>query len=135
MQKLCVLFDKMKRSVYLYDTVNGETMKLYDYVQVVTLRGLFSLEINNLIVKWPKKNYIRKKWCFFYCGNSKWHNQLKITTSQTWVVNTANNQKGLANVPHLIELLRNHFVGNGFILNGTGIDKTIIEKQKPKYSS
>lgn len=43
LQKVCVLsFDEIKvRKVYLYDKSNDETLKPYNYVQVVMLRGLF----------------------------------------------------------------------------------------------
>lgn len=34
----------------------------------------------------------------------------------------------LPKLPHLIKLLRNHFVDQGFVLNGKEINKDIIEK-------
>lgn len=58
------------------------------------------------------------------------HNALNINISKTWFVNPANgnNIYVFADVPHLIKLIRNHFVDQGFILNGTEINKHIIEK-------
>lgn len=42
-QKICVIsFDEMKiKASYLYDKANDETLRPYNYVQVVMLRGLF----------------------------------------------------------------------------------------------
>ena len=43
LHKVCVIsFDEMKvKRSYVYDKINDETMKPYNYVQVVMLRGLF----------------------------------------------------------------------------------------------
>lgn len=63
-------------------------------------------------------------------GNRGLHNELNVCTSKTWFINPANKNKihVFADVPHLIKLLRNHFVDQGFIFNGKEINKHIIEK-------
>lgn len=64
-------------------------------------------------------------------GNRGLHNALNISPSETWFVNPANQNKiyVFADVPHLIKLLRNLYVDQGFILNGKEINKNIIEKR------
>lgn len=63
-------------------------------------------------------------------GNRGLHKKLGITITKTYFLSPINNRKVyvFADVPHLIKLLRNHFVDDGFILNGTEINKAIIEK-------
>lgn len=63
-------------------------------------------------------------------GNRSLHNALNINYQNTWFINPSNNKKVhvLADVPHLIKLIRNNFVDHGFIVNGKEINKQIIEE-------
>lgn len=71
-------------------------------------------------------------------GNRSLHNQLQITTSKTWFSNPSNGHKVcvFADVPHLMKLLRNHFVDHGFLINGKKICKDVVEEllHVTKYS-
>lgn len=135
------------RKVYLYDRVNDETLKPYSYVQVAVLRGLFGnwkqpifFEYDCKMTKNKLFNIIRfaEKAGFPVVamvsdlggGNRGLHTELKISISQTWFINPDNDQKiyVFADVPHLMKLLRNHFVDKGFMISGKEINKDTIEK-------
>lgn len=149
MEKLCVLsFDEMKiKKCYLYDKSNDETIKPYNYVQVAILRGL--------IGNWKQPIFydfdcaMRKDKLFEIIqyvedsgfpivavvsdlggGNRGLHKELEINTMKTWFINPVTHQKifMFADVPHLIKLLRNHFVDEGFLINGLEINREIIER-------
>lgn len=63
-------------------------------------------------------------------GNRALYKELNISHTNTSFKNPANdhNVYVMADVPHLVKLLRNHFVDQGFILNGSvEINKAIIE--------
>lgn len=63
-------------------------------------------------------------------GNRSLHNELQINTTKTVFSNPANGEKicVFADVPHLIKLMRNHFVDHGFVVNGKKICKEIVEE-------
>ncbi|KAL1487917.1 hypothetical protein ABEB36_015302 [Hypothenemus hampei] len=64
-------------------------------------------------------------------GNRALYTELNISHTNTCFRNPANNQNVyvFADVPHLIKLIRNHFVDYGFILDGKEeIHKSIIEE-------
>lgn len=146
---MCVIsFDEIKvKSLYLYDKANDETLKPYSYVQVAVLRGLFGNWKQPIFYAYdcPMTKSILFEIIQFAenagfpvvamvsdlgGGNRSLHNELGINTSQTWFTNPYSSHKihVFADVPHLIKLLRNHFVDQGFTLNGTEINKEIIEK-------
>lgn len=62
-------------------------------------------------------------------GNRSLHNELNVDHNNTCFTNPSNGEAVhvLADVPHLIKLMRNHFVDYGFLINGKEITKTIIE--------
>ena len=62
-------------------------------------------------------------------GNRSVHNELNVNHINTWFTNPYNSEPVymFADVPHLIKLIRNHFVDHGFIVNEKEINKTIIE--------
>lgn len=62
-------------------------------------------------------------------GNRGLHKDLNISISQTSFANPVNQKKiyVFADVPHLMKLLRNYCVDQGFIVNNTEINKEIIE--------
>ncbi|KAL1517342.1 hypothetical protein ABEB36_001117 [Hypothenemus hampei] len=63
-------------------------------------------------------------------GNRSLHNELDISINKTWFTNPSNGHKicVFADVPHLIKLIRNHFVDDGFIINGKEICKSTVEE-------
>ncbi|KAL1505709.1 hypothetical protein ABEB36_005213 [Hypothenemus hampei] len=148
-QKLCVLsFDEMKiKKCYMYDKANDATLQPYNYVQVAILRGLVGnwkqpifydydcamskaklFEIISFVEKagFPIVAVVSD----LGGGNRALHKELGITMQQTWFLSPVSNQKiyCFADVPHLIKLLRNHFVDDGFLLNSVEINKDIIER-------
>lgn len=148
LQKLCVLsFDEIKvESIYTYDKSNDQTLKPYKYVQVAVLRGLFGNWKQPIFYDFDcqmTKNklfeiitYVENAGFPVVAmvsdlggGNRGLHKELNISVSQTWFSNPTNDKKiyVFADVPHLIKLLRNHFIDEGFILNGAEISKDIIE--------
>lgn len=62
-------------------------------------------------------------------GNRGLHKELDITYSKPYFINPRNKEKiyVFADVPHLLKLIRNHFVDEGFILDGKEIGKHIVE--------
>lgn len=63
-------------------------------------------------------------------GNRSLHSELQVSPEQSWFKNPANEHTiyVFADVPHLIKLVRNHFVDSGYIVNGKEINKKVIEK-------
>lgn len=62
-------------------------------------------------------------------GNRGLSKELNITTENPWFYNHLQEKIFVfADVPHLIKLIRNHFVDNGFIYKGKEINKSIVEK-------
>lgn len=62
-------------------------------------------------------------------SNQGAHKELKISYEQPWFKNPANEHKiyVFADVPHLVKLIRNHFVDDGYTINGKNIVKKIVE--------
>lgn len=62
-------------------------------------------------------------------GNRGLHKELEVTHLKPYFINPCNNEKifVLADVPHLLKLIRNHFVDEGFIINGKEINKCLVE--------
>lgn len=149
MERICVLsYDEMKvRSVYLYDKRNNETLAPKNYVQVVMLRGLigrwkqpifFDFDCQLTKIKLLEIVTCAEKAGFHIVatvsdmggGNRALLKELDINPSKTWFLNPVNGEKifVFADVPHLIKLIRNHFVDKGLIYNGKEINKAIVEK-------
>lgn len=63
-------------------------------------------------------------------ANRGLHNELSISESKPYFTNPANNEKifVLADVPHLLKLIRNNFVDHGFLIGGKVITKKIVEE-------
>lgn len=148
--KICVLsFDEMKlRYIYSYDKVNDEVLKPCNYVQVVMMRGL----VNN----WKQPVFfdydcsISKDLLFeiikfiedagFYVaaivsdlggGNRGLHRDLKINHEQPYFQINSESHRiyTLADVPHLLKLIRNNFLDHGLILEeNKEINKNIVSK-------
>jgi hypothetical protein len=62
-------------------------------------------------------------------GNRGLHKELGITYSRPYFINPYNDEKifVLADVPHLLKLIQNHYVNQSFIINGKKINKSIVE--------
>lgn len=149
MEKICVLsYDEMKvRSIYLYDRRNDQTLHPMNYVQVVMLRGLVGNWKQPIFFEYDCKLTKDKLFEIIkYVENAGFHivasvsdmgggnrallKELGISATKTWFSNPANENPiyVFADVPHLIKLIRNHFIDQGFIYNGKEINKTVIEK-------
>ncbi|KAK9752430.1 Transposase protein [Popillia japonica] len=63
-------------------------------------------------------------------GNRSLHNELGVTPTKPYFENPTNgcNIYTLADVPHLIKLIRNNFVDYGFVINGNEINVQIVDK-------
>lgn len=63
-------------------------------------------------------------------GNRALYNELNINHINTFFNNPVNNEKifVLADVPHLLKLIRNNFIDHGFIIKNKEINKSIVEE-------
>lgn len=148
-EKICVIsFDEIKiRKVYLYDKTNDETVRPYNYAQVAMLRGLVSSwkqpiffnydckmtkEILFDIIRFVESKGFPVVACVSDLGgtNRALHTALGVTEMHPFFINPANDQKifVFADIPHLIKLLRNHYLDQGFIINDFEINKGIIQE-------
>lgn len=150
LNKICVLsFDEMKiKKKYNYNKVHDETLKPVSYAQVAMIRGLFGQwkqpifydfdcrmteEILFKIITSVENAGFRvaAMVCDLGGSNRGLLKALNITVVQPFFKNPANPQKKIyvvADVPHLLKLVRNHFVDNGFVVNSKEINKNVIEE-------
>lgn len=149
-EKICILsFDEMKiRSGYEYDKANDTLLSPSNYVQVVLARGLMQ--------KWKQpvyynydcnmtasilNNIIEQLYSVGYMvvavvsdmgpGNQSVWKQLSIGIMKTWFPHPVKENARVyvfADVPHLIKLIRNHFIDSGFIINNRLINTDPIKK-------
>lgn len=61
-------------------------------------------------------------------SNSALYNELNIDHNNTFFNNPVNNEKICLCCCHLLKLIRNNFVGHGFIPNSKEINKSIIQE-------
>lgn len=149
-EKICVIsFDEMKISKkFLYDKILDETIKPASYVQVMMIRGLIgnwkqpifydfdcAMTIDILSRAIGAVEGVGFRVVAMVCdlggSNRGLLKQLNISVTKPWFVNPANPSKLVyvfADVPHLLKLIRNHFIDSGFIINGEEISKEIIEE-------
>lgn len=135
--KVCILsFDEMKiRSCYEYDKVNDTVMSPSKYVQVAVIRGLFkkwmqpiyynfdspmTVEILMNIIKRLEEINFTVVAIISDLGptNTAVRRDLNISEEKPYFIHPSDKLKKIfvfADVPHLIKLLRNHFVDSGFI--------------------
>lgn len=150
LERVCVLsFDEMKIcKKYVYDKTRDETLKPASYVQVMVISGLIgnwkqpifydfdcvmTVEIlSKVIVAVEEAGFhVVAMVCDLGGSNRELLEKLKISVTKPWFVNPANSNKLVyvfADVPHLLKLLRNHFIDSGFIVNNKIINKDIIEE-------
>lgn len=149
LQRICVLtFDEMKiKKVYCYDKAHDQTLKPYNYVQVCIIRGLIGnwkqpiyFDYDASMTKESLFQIINSveeagfpvvaMTCDLGGSNRGLHNSLDISYEKPYFVNPVNghNIYVLADVPHLLKLIRNNFVDHGFVLKGKNINVGIVEK-------
>lgn len=151
MERACVLlYDEMKiQNAYDYDKKYDSTLRPAKYVQVVMARGICGNWKQPIFYDYDCK--LTKDLLFeiiakveqiafpVYAitsdlggGNRGLWKELDISENKTWFLNPVNNKKVFvfADVPHLIKLLRNHYVDSGFLINNSKIQvntKPVIE--------
>ena len=143
----CILFDEMKiRKEYVYDAATDETLPPYSYVQVVMMTGVYKSWKQPIFFDYDRKMTARLlmqiikfvEEAGFHViaiisdlggGNRGLHSELGISYNQPYFNNPCNNERiyVFADVPHLLKLIRNHFVDEGFVINNVEINKTIVE--------
>lgn len=147
--RICILsFDEMKiRSEYEYDRPNDSVLKPSNYVQVAMVRGLISKWkqpifyqydcrmsyqiISEIIIKLDNIGYsVVALVSDMGSTNQGLWKELEVTITKTWFQNPADVNKKVfvfADVPHLIKLIRNHFLDTGFILKNQVLNSEPIK--------
>ncbi|XP_050497997.1 transposable element P transposase isoform X1 [Diabrotica virgifera virgifera] len=146
--KVCtLLFDEMKiKKEYVYDKSEDQVLQPFSYVQVIMLTGLFKQWKQPVYYNYDTKmtfsilseviTFVEKAGfqvvamvCDLGGGNRALHNELEITESKPYFKNPHNGENVyvFADVPHLLKLIRNHFVDEGFIFNGKELNKDCVE--------
>lgn len=147
-EKICVLsFDEMKlRSAYCYDKINDETLPAYNYAQVVMIRGLlgnwkqpifFDYDCNlSKKILFDIIEYVESKGYYVSAivsdlgpSNRSLHNELEVNFNKPFFTSpkTSHNIFVLADVPHMLKLIRNNFLDYGFVIDNKEITKSTIE--------
>ncbi|KAL1488481.1 hypothetical protein ABEB36_014949 [Hypothenemus hampei] len=142
------MFDEMKiRKEYLYDQSKDYLMQPYDYVQVAMISGVFkawkqpifydfdckmTTSIVLEIVKFVENSGFHVVAMVSDLGgaNRGLHSDLQISQSKPYFQNPSSAEKifVMADVPHLLKLIRNNFVDHGFVIDGKMIKKEIVEE-------
>ncbi|VEN55423.1 unnamed protein product, partial [Callosobruchus maculatus] len=150
-----IVFDEMKvRKEYQYDQSNDCIIKPYDYVQVVLIKGIFKswkqpifynfdCKMTSLIlmdiIKFVEDSGFHVVAMVSDLGgaNRGLHNELNISENKPYFENPRNKENifVLADVPHLLKLIRNNFVDHGFIIKDKLIKKDIVEQAIQATSS
>lgn len=147
-ERLCVIsFDEMKiKSCYEYDKVLDSVISPSNYVQVVMIRGLFKpwkqpiyynydfpMDLNTIndIIKRLENIKFTVVAIVSDLGatNSLLRKNLKITLESPFFTHPSSETKKIfvfADVPHLIKLIRNHFLDSGFLMDGKIINSEPI---------
>lgn len=143
MERSCVLlFDEMKiQSIYEYDKKNDTIMAPSKYVQVIMARGIcrnwkqpifynYDCKMTKkllfkIIIKLEDIGYpVYALNCDLGGSNRSLWNSLEISEENTSFQNPVSHKPVyvFADAPHMIKLLRNHFLDHGYILNGKVIN-------------
>lgn len=150
LEKVCVLsFDEMKiKKKFIYKKETDETLKPASYAQVAIIRGLFghwkqpvfydfdcpmTVAVLKKIVMAVEKAGFRvvAMVCDLGGSNRGLLTDLGISVMKSWFPNPAAPHKNIyffADVPHLLKLLRNHFIDSGLIVDGKEVNKSVIEE-------
>nr|AAT95992.1 transposase [Drosophila willistoni]AAT95996.1 transposase [Drosophila willistoni] len=148
--KLCVLaFDEMKvAAAFEYDSSADIVYEPSDYVQLAIVRGLkkswkqpvffdFNTRmdpdtLNNILRKLHRKGYLVVAIVSdLGTGNQKLWTELGISESKTWFSHPADDHLKIfvfSDTPHLIKLVRNHYVDSGLTINGKKLTKKTIQE-------
>lgn len=157
LENVCILsFDEMSiKSSYEYDQISDAIITPSKNVQVVMARGLFAawkqpvyynfdckmtISILNQIIKALKKvNYnVVAIVSDMATSNQKLWDDLMIGINKTWFRNPTDSTKKIyvfADAPHLLKLIRNHFLDDGYIVNGKLITVAPIKEAFYKFGS
>lgn len=152
-QRLCILsFDEISvKSVYEYDKLNDVVINPHKSVQVVMARGLIHKWKQPIFYKYdcPMTVSILKEIVIelhkigytvtaivsdMGVSNVKLWSELEIGVMKTWFPNFADSSKKIfvfADAPHLLKLIRNHFIDTGFIINEKLIDTKPLREMLP----
>ena len=156
--KICVLsFDEIKiKYQYAYDKINDTTLKPHNYMQVVMVRGMkgkwkqpvfygydcrMTVEIlNEIILRLKDAGYATVAIVSdMGSTNQGLWKEMGITIAKCWFQSPVDISEKIfvfADVPHLIKLLRNHFLDTGFILQNVHINsEPLIEMMQLTSSS
>ncbi|CAD7085347.1 unnamed protein product [Hermetia illucens] len=150
LEKICVLsFDEMKiKETFCYNQSVDTTLSPAAYVQVAMLRGLFgnwkqpifydfnckmTKDLLFTIIKPVEENGYPIQAIVSDLGgtNRALHKELGVTLENPSIANPVHPDRKIfvfADVPHLIKLLRNHFIDQGFELQGNTITKDLVQK-------
>lgn len=134
-------------STFEYDRVDDQVLGPFSYMQVVMVRGLMDtwkqpiyigfdkkmtgLLLNEIILELHKINY-NVVACVSDCGGSNqglWK-ELNVSAETTFISHPATCDPifFFADAPHLLKLIRNWFIDNGFVLkNGVILNKNPIK--------
>uniref|UniRef100_Q7M4J6 P element homolog (Lu-P1 element) n=1 Tax=Lucilia cuprina TaxID=7375 RepID=Q7M4J6_LUCCU len=147
-EKICVLaFDEMKvAETFEYDCTNDVVRQPAKYVQVVMARGLkkswkqpvfydfdcrMSKQIlDSIISELSKAGFpVLAIVCDMGPTNRKLWSDLGATTEKPWFphpVNTEEKVYTFVDAPHLLKLIRNHYIDTGLIYNGEHLTSRTI---------
>lgn len=157
-EKLCVIsFDETKiKEQYTYDKKNDSIWKPYKNAQVVMLRRLFGNWKQPIFFDYDCKMdkelfykiiqeienvgfHIVAAVCDMGGSNQGLLKQLDVSINKTWFINPHDLESKiymLADVPHLLKLIRNNFCDYGFILaSGAEINKHVVEELLSKTNA
>ncbi|KAH8346927.1 hypothetical protein KR059_002985, partial [Drosophila kikkawai] len=148
--KLCVLcFDEMKvAAAYEYDSSADVVLEPSNYVQVAIVRGLkkswkqpvffdFNAPMNvatlhSILEKLHKKGFpVVAIVSDLGPGNQSLWRQLGISETKTWFSHPADAHLKVfvfSDTPHLVKLIRNHYIGSGLNINGKKLTKATIQQ-------
>ena len=136
------------RETYAYDKVNDATLKPYKNVQVIMMRGLVSSWKQPIYFDFDQRmtqeilfkvvKFIEDAG-FYVCsivsdlggGNRGLYRDLAVDEKKPWFLNPDKNHKifVLADVHHLLKLIRNNFLDYGFLISeNTEINQEPIVK-------
>ncbi|KAL7726161.1 hypothetical protein ACLKA6_002663 [Drosophila palustris] len=148
--KLCVLsFDEMKvAAAFEYDSSADVVYEPSNYVQLAIVRGLikswkqpvffdFSTRmdvdtLHSIINKLHKRGYPEVAIVSdLGSGNQRLWRELGISETKTWFSHPADENSKIfvfSDTPHLIKLVRNHYVDSGLVINGNRLTKTTVQQ-------
>ncbi|KAH8392592.1 hypothetical protein KR215_000626, partial [Drosophila sulfurigaster] len=148
--KLCVLsFDEMKVAEAIeYDSKADVVYEPSNYVHLAIVRGLIKSwkqpvffdfntrmdvqTLHSIVTKLYKRGYpVVAIVCDCGPGNQRLWAELGISETKTWFSHPSDGNLKIfvfSDTPHLIKLVRNHYVGSGLVVNGKKLTKTTVQQ-------